>query len=111
MLACTFLDAGKIWLYNVLGRCLYDAVSKQILRGQFPGGSGSGLEHHLARFGCKSRHGVFGRGSPPLPPTGAEWRTGGVLARNMMPGGHQEALAKSFELGYFIAAEKPADVG
>ena len=24
---------------------------------------------------------------PPLPPTGAEWRTGGVLARKMMPGG------------------------
>ena len=52
MLACTFLDAGKIWLYNVLGRCLYDAVSKQILRGQFPGGSGPGLQHHAARFGC-----------------------------------------------------------
>ena len=48
MLACTFLDASKIWLYNVLGRCLYDAVSKQILRGQFPGGSGSGL--HLGEF-------------------------------------------------------------
>ena len=35
---------------------------------------------------------------PPLPPTGAEWRTGGVLARNMMPGGHQEQRPVPLEL-------------
>ena len=66
---CTFLDAGKILLYNILGRYQSDAVSKQILRGQFPGGLGSGLRHQVGRFECKSRHGVFGHGSPPLPAT------------------------------------------
>ena len=45
---------------------LYDAVSKQILRGQFPGGSGSGLQHHVVRIGCKSRHRVFGRHQEPI---------------------------------------------
>ena len=66
---CTFLDAGKILLYNILGRYQSDAVSKQILRGQFPGGLGSGLRHQVGRFECKSRHGVFGHGSPTLPAT------------------------------------------
>ena len=60
VLACTFLDAGKILLYNLLGRYQCDAVSKQILRGQFPGGLGSGLRHQVGRFECKYRHGVFG---------------------------------------------------
>ncbi len=66
---CTFLDTSKILLYNILGRYQSDAVSKQILRGQFLGGSRSGLRHQVGRFECKSRHGVFGRGSPPLPTT------------------------------------------
>jgi len=29
---------------------------------------------------------------------GTEWRTGGVLARNMMPGGHQEQRPVPLEL-------------
>ena len=51
MLACAFLDHGKILLRQVLGRYLSDAVSKQILRGEILGGSRSGLRHQMVRFG------------------------------------------------------------
>ena len=50
---CGALDAGKILLCNILGRCPTDVVSNQILRGQFPGGSGSGPGHQVGRFECK----------------------------------------------------------
>jgi len=56
VLACTFLDTGKILLYNVLGRCLYGAASKQIFRGKFLGGSGSGLLYQVIRFEPLSWH-------------------------------------------------------
>ena len=63
---CTFLDTSKILLYNILGWYQSDAVSKQILRGQFLGGLRSRLRHQVGRFECKSRHGVFGHSSPHL---------------------------------------------
>ena len=53
---CTFPDHSKILLYSTLGRYQSDAVSKQILRGLFPGGSGSGLRCQVLRFGPLSWH-------------------------------------------------------
>ena len=50
MLACTFLDHGKILLCNVLGRYLSDAVSKQILRGQFLGTASACNAQHRPRL-------------------------------------------------------------
>ena len=49
MLVCAFLDPSKKLLCSVLGWYLSDAVSEQILRGQFLGGSEPGLQHQLVR--------------------------------------------------------------
>ena len=56
VLVCTFLDHSKILMYNILGRYQSDAVSKQILRGQFQGGSGPGLQYQVLRFRPLSWH-------------------------------------------------------
>ena len=56
VLVCTFLDPGKILLCSVLGQYVSEVVSKQIMRGQFLGGSGSGLPCQVIRFRPLSWH-------------------------------------------------------
>ena len=56
VLACTFLDPGKILLCRILEQYLSGVVSKQIMRGLFLGGSGSGLPYQSKRFRPLSWH-------------------------------------------------------
>ena len=63
MLACTFLDPGKILLCRILEQYLSGVVSKQIMRGLFLGGSGPTKNRLVARnaatrrFFCKNKLG------------------------------------------------------
>ena len=56
MLVCTFPGPGKNLLCSVLGQYISEVVSKQIMRGQFLGGSGPGLPYQVLRFRPLSWH-------------------------------------------------------
>ena len=56
VLVCTFLDPSKILLCRVLEQYPSGVVSKQIMRGLFLGGSGSGLPYQFIGFRPLSWH-------------------------------------------------------